>query len=100
MERAGAARDRTLPAQRFSDHSTTEEKGPKIRGFKYKNNVIDYQTEFLPKYLDMQGADEGLTYKQGPRASEDTRARTEFDPVGMRRRSLAVATSHSRRVAS
>jgi ABC-type transport system substrate-binding protein len=48
-------------------------------GFKYKNNVIDYQTEFLPKYRDAQGQHEGLTYKQGPRPSEDPAARTEFD---------------------
>ena len=48
-------------------------------GFKYKNNVIDYQTEFLPKYRDSQGAHEGLTYKQGPRPSEDPAARAEFD---------------------
>jgi peptide/nickel transport system substrate-binding protein len=48
-------------------------------GFKFKNNVIDYTTEFLPKYRDARGQHEGLTYKQGPRPSEDPAARTEFD---------------------
>jgi len=48
-------------------------------GFKFKNNAIDYTSEFLPKYRDARGQHEGLTYKQGPRPSEDPAARTEFD---------------------
>ena len=48
-------------------------------GFRLKPNLIDYQSEFLPKYRDAKGQHEGLTYKQGPRPSEDPVARTEFD---------------------
>ena len=48
-------------------------------GIRFKNNVIDYQTEFLPRYRDARGQHEGLTYKQGPRPSEDPAARAEFD---------------------
>lgn len=48
-------------------------------GFRFKNNAVDYQTVFLPNYRDARGQHEGLTYKQGPRPSEDPAARTEFD---------------------
>jgi peptide/nickel transport system substrate-binding protein len=48
-------------------------------GFKFKANVVDYTSEFLPRYRDARGQHEGLTYKQGPRPSEDPAARAEFD---------------------
>jgi len=48
-------------------------------GFKFRANVVDYTSEFLPRYRDARGPHEGMTYKQGPRPSEDPAARTEFD---------------------
>ena len=48
-------------------------------GFRPSANVIDYQTEFIPRYRDSQGQHEGWTYKQGPRPSQDPLHRTEFD---------------------
>ena len=35
-------------------------------GIKFNNNLIDYQTEFIPKYRDVNGQFEGVAYRSGP----------------------------------
>ncbi|HLF79497.1 MAG TPA: ABC transporter substrate-binding protein [Dehalococcoidia bacterium] len=35
-------------------------------GIKFQNNPIDYQTEFIPKYRDVNGKFEGIAYRSGP----------------------------------
>jgi len=44
-------------------------------GFRFQNNPIDYQTEFIPKYRDSSGNFEGISYRLGPPAPS-------ADPVG------------------
>jgi ABC-type transport system substrate-binding protein len=35
-------------------------------GIKFNSNLIDYQTEFIPKYRDVNGQFEGIAYRSGP----------------------------------
>ncbi len=35
-------------------------------GIKFQSNLIDYQTEFIPKYRDVNGQFEGIAYRSGP----------------------------------
>lgn len=35
-------------------------------GIRFQNNPIDYQTEFIPKYRDVNGQFEGIAYRSGP----------------------------------
>ena len=35
-------------------------------GIRFTNNLVDYQTEFLPKYRDSSGNFEGISYRSGP----------------------------------
>jgi ABC-type transport system substrate-binding protein len=35
-------------------------------GIRFQNNPIDYQTEFIPKYRDVNGQFEGVAYRSGP----------------------------------
>ncbi|HEX5141289.1 MAG TPA: ABC transporter substrate-binding protein [Dehalococcoidia bacterium] len=35
-------------------------------GIKFKNNPIDYRTEFIPKYRDVNGQFEGVGFRSGP----------------------------------
>jgi peptide/nickel transport system substrate-binding protein len=35
-------------------------------GFSFTNNLVDYQTEFIPKYRDSNGNFEGIAYRSGP----------------------------------
>jgi ABC-type transport system substrate-binding protein len=35
-------------------------------GIKFNNNLIDYQTEFIPRYRDVNGQFEGVAYRSGP----------------------------------
>ena len=45
-------------------------------GIKFQSNPIDYQTEFIPKYRDVNGKFEGIAYRSGPPP-------TSSDPVGV-----------------
>ena len=38
-------------------------------GFRINNNLVDYQTEFIPRYRDSNGKFEGISYRSGPPAS-------------------------------
>jgi ABC-type transport system substrate-binding protein len=35
-------------------------------GIKFNSNLIDYQTEFIPRYRDVNGQFEGIGYRSGP----------------------------------
>ena len=35
-------------------------------GIKFTNNLIDYQTDFIPRYRDVNGQFEGIAYRSGP----------------------------------
>jgi ABC-type transport system substrate-binding protein len=43
-------------------------------GIRFQNNIVDYQTEFIPRYRDSNGNFEGVSYRSGPPA-------TSADPV-------------------
>jgi ABC-type transport system substrate-binding protein len=45
-------------------------------GIKFQNNLIEYQTEFIPRYRDVNGNFEGVAYRSGPPP-------TSSDPVGV-----------------
>jgi len=40
-------------------------------GFKFKNNLVPYEAEFIPKYRDGQADFEGIAYKAGVQLSND-----------------------------
>ncbi len=40
-------------------------------GFRFKKNIVNYGTEFIPKYRDGKGNYEGLSYKRGPTPPTD-----------------------------
>jgi ABC-type transport system substrate-binding protein len=45
-------------------------------GIKFLNNPIDYQTEFIPRFRDVNGQFEGVAYRSGPPP-------TSSDPTGV-----------------
>jgi len=68
----------------ISSHITTNEYGtdfPKMvevvegmmaeGGFRFKKNIVNYASEFIPRYRDGKGNFEGLSYKRGPTPPAD-----------------------------
>jgi len=84
MSAAGFANGMDLKATlvKGTDYGVSFHKEVEIRhgmnaeaGFRFTQNLIDYQTEFIPQYRDVKGNFEGIGYRSGPPA-------TSADPVG------------------
>ena len=81
MAAAGFAAGLELPAHivKGTDYGVNFQKEVEMRagmnadiGLKFKNELIDYQTEFIPQFRDTSGNWEGVGYRSGPPATSGT----------------------------